>query len=933
MRRVFLLLIAAAALPAQSVVISQIYGGGGNTGATFKNDFVELFNRGSQPVDLSTWSIQYASATGTAWQVNPLNGAIEPGQYFLIQMAAGAGGTRDLPEPDVNGNIAMSATTGKLAVVKNITPLTGAQVPRTDVSDLVGYGAAASDFAGAPTRDTANTTAALRNTAGCTDSGNNQADFSIASPDPRNSAFPRNLCGGVAPPAQRITISQIQGSGDISPFANKPVITRGVVYALRSNGFYIQSLAEDNDNNAATSEGVLIFTGTAPPPEARPGNLLDVEGTVVEFRPATDPDSPPLTELTGVTVTLLAAGFALPSPTPLSEDGNWERFEGMRVTVPLFNVTGPTSGTYSDATGTSTPNGVVWGVFVNRQRPFRRPGLDGDTVSARLRVDMRTVANQTSAIASPTVVENLTGPLDFASRSYTLLPETVSAPPLSRVPRPSPAPETGELSVASLNLQRFFSSATQFSARLDKARRFITEILRSPDIVAIQEAGNLNALEQLATALGGGYRAFLGPSNDPSGISLGFLVKPTNVTVESVMPMGETVINPADNQLLHDRPPLLLTATVSARRIQILNVHMRSLTNVTDPRVAAKRRAQAEAVNQMAASLAANPHLILGDWNAFGFDDGFGDLIAIAAQGRNLTHLTPMLKGGDEYSYVFNGATQTLDHILASQSFRPWITRLHYTRANADFPENERATAATTARLSDHEAALLYFRPSGTTSFSAFGITGAASFKTGAVAPGELVSVFGVFPVPQPRGLLIDSSTNRVTTTLAGIRLLIDGRPAPMIYASATQLSAVVPFQTPPFQTVSIAVEAEGRTLHQTTVLTASAAPALFDIRPAAPRGGIMVFYGSGGGLFNFRVDDGAVPNTAIPLSGISGLRMCGQDAEVLYSGAAPGLVAGVVQVNARVPESCPNGPNTAEFWAADRTSPPVVVNILAPQN
>jgi uncharacterized protein len=182
MRRIALFLFALAPAMAQSVVISQIYGGGGNAGAAYRNDFVELFHRGEQPVDLSGWSVQYASATGAAWQVNPLQGTIEPGQYFLVQMAAGAGGTRDLPEPDGNGNINMSATAGKVALVRNANALIGAQPARDGVADFVGYGAAASDSSGAPTRDLSNTTAAARNQNGCADSGNNQADFTIAAP-------------------------------------------------------------------------------------------------------------------------------------------------------------------------------------------------------------------------------------------------------------------------------------------------------------------------------------------------------------------------------------------------------------------------------------------------------------------------------------------------------------------------------------------------------------------------------------------------------------------------------------------------------------------------------------------------------------------------------------------------------------------------------
>src|SRR5438552_11560991 len=67
------------------IVISQVYGGGGNTGATFKNDFIELFNRGSSPVIINGWSVQYAAATGTTWQVTNINGTIPAGGYYLVQ--------------------------------------------------------------------------------------------------------------------------------------------------------------------------------------------------------------------------------------------------------------------------------------------------------------------------------------------------------------------------------------------------------------------------------------------------------------------------------------------------------------------------------------------------------------------------------------------------------------------------------------------------------------------------------------------------------------------------------------------------------------------------------------------------------------------------------------------------------------------------------
>ena len=103
-----LVLISAHAPVAQGVsstiVISQVYGGGGNSGATLKNDFIELFNRGTTTVDLTGWTVQYASATGTSWTATALSGSIPAGGYYLVQEAQGTGGTVDLPTPDALGS-------------------------------------------------------------------------------------------------------------------------------------------------------------------------------------------------------------------------------------------------------------------------------------------------------------------------------------------------------------------------------------------------------------------------------------------------------------------------------------------------------------------------------------------------------------------------------------------------------------------------------------------------------------------------------------------------------------------------------------------------------------------------------------------------------------------------------------------------------------
>ena len=91
------------AAPSPDVVISQVYGGGGNSGAFYANDFIELYNRGGTTVDLTGWSVQYAAASGTSWNATPLHGQIPPGRYYLVQQAAGTGGGTPLPDPDATG--------------------------------------------------------------------------------------------------------------------------------------------------------------------------------------------------------------------------------------------------------------------------------------------------------------------------------------------------------------------------------------------------------------------------------------------------------------------------------------------------------------------------------------------------------------------------------------------------------------------------------------------------------------------------------------------------------------------------------------------------------------------------------------------------------------------------------------------------------------
>ena len=187
--------IAASSGP--QVVISQVYGGGGNSGATYTNDFIELFNRGTSGVNLNGWSVQYTSASGTSWtnKTDLSDFTLAPGQYFLIQEAAGSGGTTALPAPDMTGTMALSGTAGKIALVNNNTLLTGACPSGTNIIDFVGYGTTASCFEGsAPTPAVSNATAVIRLSNGCTDTDQNSTDFVAGTPIPRNTSTPLNTC-------------------------------------------------------------------------------------------------------------------------------------------------------------------------------------------------------------------------------------------------------------------------------------------------------------------------------------------------------------------------------------------------------------------------------------------------------------------------------------------------------------------------------------------------------------------------------------------------------------------------------------------------------------------------------------------------------------------------------------------------------------------
>jgi hypothetical protein len=185
------------------LVISQVYGGGGNASATYTNDFIEIFNRGTTTVNFSItpYSVQYAAAASnfTTNKTDITSGVLLPGHYFLIQEASGGAAGAVLPTPDASGTINLAATAGKVALVSGTTLLTGSGCPPGgSIVDFLGYGTTANCSETAPiavSGTNSNARSVIR-TVSCTDTNNNSADFSnpTTAPVARNTATTPTTC-------------------------------------------------------------------------------------------------------------------------------------------------------------------------------------------------------------------------------------------------------------------------------------------------------------------------------------------------------------------------------------------------------------------------------------------------------------------------------------------------------------------------------------------------------------------------------------------------------------------------------------------------------------------------------------------------------------------------------------------------------------------
>ncbi|HSC51765.1 MAG TPA: Ig-like domain-containing protein [Gaiellaceae bacterium] len=878
-----MLALAGHAAAAGNVVISQVYGGGGNAGAPYRNDFVELFNRSTSAVSITGWSVQYASATGTGnFAANPvttLHGVLIPGQYFLVAQAGGTTGA-SLPNPDEVGTVNMSASGGKVVLVNNSTGLacnggstlcSAAQL--ASIVDLVGYdGANFSETAPAPALS--NTTSALRNGAGCVDTDNNAADFAAGAPSPRNtvstispcpadlapsvtSTSPANGAAGVAPGANiSITFSEpvdvsgawyslscdssgthtatvsggpttftldpdgdfvegetctvtivaadvsdqdtvdppdtmaadyvfsfatqvpptaihtIQGAEHTSPYAGQSVRTTGIVTAKTTNGFWMQDPSPDAD--AATSEGIFVFTSSAP--RVAVGDSLDVTGRVQEFRPGgASSANLTTTELASPTVSVLSSGNPLPATTVVGTGGRippdtviendaasgnvetsgvfdpaqdgldfWESLEGMRIQLNDPVAVGPTNA--FGETQVVGDDGANASVRTARGGLLLRPD---DANPERVVADDSLVA-----LPSLNVGDHYSGPLvgvlDYNFGNFFLeVTNAVGAVHDGVTPESTTAAAPSQVAVATFNFENLAPSDPQ--SKFDRLAAILVDNLKAPDIVSGEEVQDNSGatddgvvaadqtLAKLVTAIqaAGGpsydYRE-IDPVNDADGgqpggnirqvflfrtdRGLSFVDRPggDSTTPNAVAGSGSSTrllyspgrIAPADSAWSASRKPLAGEFDYRGHHLFVIANHFNSkggdeplMGHLQPPaRVSeVQRHQQAQLVHDFVASiLGADPSanvVVDGDLNDF----EFSDTVSILKQGL-LTDLMDTLPLNERYSYVFEGNSQTLDHILLSDALasRPFV--FDPVHVNAEFAD----------QASDHDPSVVRIR-------------------------------------------------------------------------------------------------------------------------------------------------------------------------------------------------------------------------------
>ncbi|MEP9383100.1 ExeM/NucH family extracellular endonuclease [Nocardioides sp. KR10-350] len=322
------------------LVISEVYGAGGNSGAVYDADFVELYNPTDAAISLNGLAIHYRSAGGgSGGTPYALAGTVPAHGHWLVQMSkSGTNGTA-LPTPDQTASPAfsMAAAGGQVALQEGTSIIaTSGDVTGTDgLVDFFG-GSGAASYEGAAATKAATATQSLNRTADGADTDDNAADFTLAAPSPTDSG---SGGGGEPPTPENEPIADIQGSGDTSPMVGDTVTTEGVVTAYYGTGGFNGLYIEDPSGSPTDgrSDAIFVYGSAATSAGVKVGDSVSVTGKVSEYQGTTEltPSSGGVTELDS------PLGDVAPLQVPWSDldtDAEKQAHEG-EVVVPSGDFT------------------------------------------------------------------------------------------------------------------------------------------------------------------------------------------------------------------------------------------------------------------------------------------------------------------------------------------------------------------------------------------------------------------------------------------------------------------------------------------------------------------------------------------------------------------------------------------------------------------
>lgn len=561
-------------------------------------------------------------------------------------------------------------------------------------------------------------------------------------------------------------IFEIQGEGLASAFDGQTITTRdNIVTVLDTNGFYIQTPDSRDDANVNTSNALFVFTGGAP--TVAVGDQVDVTAQLVEFNGLTEFGTTDLEITIDSSGNPLPAAIVfdenLPSPDPTFsycntdlESAKFECLENMLIDIPQAFVGAPYSGFFS-----SSQRNDILVVRAGSERSFREPGIefpglvdlpvwDGNPELFEIFMPGLTLSSQLIPGGSEISAQGVIFP--FGS-NYQINPSVLTVVDENVIPDPVTQVGPNVVQVGSANLFRLFNDIDdpgvedddqiadpiEYQNRLIKISMYIRNDLDAPDILALQEVERLDVLDDLVAQIaiddpGVVYTPFLIEGNDRGGIDVGFLLR-ANVSALQVNQLGAAETLSVDGSLLHDRPPLHLQADIDVdgqtMRINLLGVHNRSRGSIDDPsdgaRVRQKRLEQANSVAAMVQSIETDHPgeavVVLGDFNAFQFTDGYvdaiGQITGTAVEDDNLLWTAPVfaaepltqavsfLPAEEQYSFVFRGDAQILDNALMNSEALALFINASFARGNADAPLIFEDDNGTSMRAADHDGLVI----------------------------------------------------------------------------------------------------------------------------------------------------------------------------------------------------------------------------------